>query len=73
MAGNNEIGTLNPIREIGQITRNKEVLFHTDATQSVGKIPIDVEEMNIDLLSMTAHKFYGPKGIGALYLSLIHI
>ena len=65
MAGNNEIGTLNPIREIGQITRNKEVLFHTDATQSVGKIPIDVEEMNIDLLSMTAHKFYGPKGIGA--------
>ena len=68
MAGNNEIGTLNPIREIGQITRNKGVLFHTDATQGVGKIPIDVEEMNIDLLSMTAHKCYGPKGIGALYV-----
>jgi len=66
MAGNNEIGTLNPLGEIGQITRDHGVLFHCDATQGVGKIPIDVDEMNIDLLSMTAHKIYGPKGIGAL-------
>ena len=59
---------MNPLKEIGEITREKGVLFHTDATQGVGKIPIDVEEMKIDLLSMTAHKMYGPKGIGALYV-----
>lgn len=68
MHANNEIGTLQKIAEIGAIARKHNVLFHTDATQSVGKIPVDVNAMNIDLLSMSAHKMYGPKGIGALYV-----
>lgn len=65
---NNEIGTIEPIKEIGKICHEKNVYFHTDATQSFGKIPIDVEKMNIDLLSASAHKVYGPKGVGCLYI-----
>ncbi|QUH30756.1 cysteine desulfurase NifS [Vallitalea guaymasensis] len=68
MFANNEIGTIQPIKEIGEVARENKIIFHTDAVQAIGQVPVDVEDMNIDMLSLTGHKLNGPKGTGALYV-----
>lgn len=68
MHANNETGIIQPIEEIGLIARNKGIIFHTDAAQTIGKIPVDIKKLNVDMLTLVSHKFYGPKGVGALYI-----